>query len=352
MDAEPGARTPDSLLRVESQAIWLALVCGGVGALAGLVLTSVNGYVRLSGADSFGLAAAALATVVAALVSAVGYWRSRNRPGQEWRLTLGRWTTFVTLLSVVLVHSALAFLGTYALYVVLSLAFIGLNVSGLFAAVMMGATLGLVAFLVFPSVAQVTTQRLSTLLMSYVVVGCLTAAVTTSDPLWWRVHFSQLGTFGDISSWMFNATLVAAGLLVTTFAVYLAHDIRELVAAGKLANASAPQWAARLFVILGVMLAGVGLVPVDVSFLVHTICASGMAVVFLILLIGGRSRLAGMESGYFVAAWAILAGIAVSIALFLARVFSVTAFEIIVFVLIFGWIAVFIRFLGLAARND
>jgi hypothetical protein len=32
--------------------------------------------------------------------------------------------------------------------------------------------------------------------------------------------------------------------------------------------------------------------------------------------------------------------------------FSLTAFEIIVFALIFGWIAVFIRFLGVAGQRD
>ena len=58
---------------------------------------------------------------------------------------------------------------------------LGLNVHGLFALILMGATLGLTAYLVFPSVARMTTQRMSTLLMAYVVVGCLTSAVTTSD---------------------------------------------------------------------------------------------------------------------------------------------------------------------------
>ena len=48
-----------------------------------------------------------------------------------------------------------------------------------------------------------------------------------------------------------------------------------------------------LFVAMGVMLAGVGLVPVDVSFLIHTLSASGMAVAFLVLLIGGRATSAG-----------------------------------------------------------
>jgi hypothetical protein len=341
-----------SLLRVESHAIYLALIVGGVGAVAGLIVGASRRFVPLAGAESFGLIAAVLATVVAAGAAGVSYWGSRSLPDQGWRRELGPWGTAVTVLAIVLVHGALAFLGVYAAYVVLAQAFIGLNVHGLLAVVLMGLTVGLTAYLVFPSAARVTTRRLSALLMAYVVVGTLTSAVTTSDPLWWRVHFSQLGTFGDISSWMFNATLVAAGLLVATFAVYIAHDMRVLVAGGALTLAESPLVVSRLFVILGAMLAGVGLCPVDVSFWIHTICASGMAVVFLILLIRGPRLLAGMPRPYFVASWAILAAVAVSIALFLARFFSVAAFEIVVFALIFGWIMVFIRFLGLAAEDE
>lgn len=345
-------RGADSLVRIESQAIYLALVFGGLGAIAGLVVAAARPYVPLAGSRSFGLAAAFLAAGAAALISGVGYWRSRGRTSQEWRLGLGTWTTIVTMVAVVLVHLGLAFLGTYALYGLLSLAFIGLNVNGLFAAIMMGATLGLTAYFVFPSVANMTTRRLSTLLMAYVVVGSLTSAITTSDPLWWREHFSQLGTYGDISSWMFNATLVAGGLLVMTFAVYLAHDLRALVAAGRLSDESSPRAVGIRFIILGAMLAGVGLVPVDVSFWVHTVCASGMAIVFLTLLIGGRRYLAGLPRGYFVASLAILVAVIASVVLFFTKTIGVTALEILVFVLIFGWITVFIRFLGLAAEGE
>jgi hypothetical protein len=43
-----------------------------------------------------------------------------------------------------------------------------------------------------------------------------------------------------------------------------------------------------------------------------------------------------------------------SVILFIPAIgfFSLTAFEIIVFALVFGWIAVFIRFLGVAGRQD
>jgi hypothetical protein len=109
-----------------------------------------------------------------------------------------------------------------------------------------------------------------------------------------------------------------------------------------------------LFVIMGIMLACVGIFPVDVNMSAHNLSASGMAVMYLVLLIGGPRFFRGMPRTYFVASWAFLAAMAASVILFIPAVgyFSLTAFEIIVFALIFGWIAVFIRFLGVAGRKD
>ena len=49
--------------------------------------------------------------------------------------------------------------------------------------------------------------------------------------------------------------------------------------------------------------------------------------------------------------WCFLAAVVSSVVLFVVRYFGLTAFEIIVFVLVFAWIAVFIRFLGLTAST-
>ena len=286
------------------------------------------------------------------MIAGVGYWRSRNREGQEWRLELAPWTAWVNTLSVVVIHAALAFLATYAAFLLLSLGLVGLPVSGFLGAVLMAITFGLAAYLVFPSVARMTTQRSATLLMSFVFMGTLTSAVTSSDPEWWKEHFSQLGTYNDVSSWIFNGTLIAGGLLVTTFAVYISHDMHALLAEGRLSDKSSPRMVSGLFVAMGAMLAGVGLVPVDLSFLIHTLSASGMAVVFLVLLIGGRRHLGGMPSTYFVAVTGFLIATIVTVVLYLTRAFSLTALEVTVFALIFGWITVFIRFLGLAGERD
>ncbi len=121
---------------------------------------------------------------------------------------------------------------------------------------------------------------------------------------------------------------------------------------GRLSNRSSPRTVSTLFVVMGVMLACVGIFPVDVNLLLHNLSASGMAVMFLVLLIGGPRFLRGMPRTYFVSAWSFLGALVVSIIAFVTTYFSLTAFEIIVFALIFGWIAVFIRFLGVAGQRE
>jgi hypothetical protein len=93
-------------------------------------------------------------------------------------------------------------------------------------------------------------------------------------------------------------------------------------------------------------------VPVDVSLLIHNLAATGMAVMFLALLIAGPGLLRGMPRAYFISSWAFFAATVASVVLFVVGYFSLTAFEIIVFALIFGWIAVFIRFLGVSGQRE
>jgi hypothetical membrane protein len=352
----PEAAAPTPGRRAESEAVYAALFAGAVGAFYGLLVGLFAPDLKLAGvADSFGVWAASGSAVVAAIASTIEYWRARYRPGQEWRQSLPSWKFIVNTISVVIVHTALAFVFVYALYRVLAAGFIGLPIVTFWAVVLMAVTLGLTTWIVYLSVTSMTTQRMASLLLAFIAIGVLTAMVTTPDKDWWTVHFSQLGTFEtDLSSWVFNGTLIAAGLLVTTFAVYLANDMRELVSAGVLKNPRGPRTVSVLFVVMGIMLACVGIFPVDVNMPAHNISASGMAVMYLVLLIGGPNFLRGMPRTYFVASWSFLAAMIASVVLFIPTIgyFSLTAFEIIVFALIFGWIAVFVRFLGVAGRQD
>ena len=124
----PDHATPTPTLRVESAAVYLALLAGGIGALYGLIVALANPGLPIEGEWSFGVFAAIGAGVVAAVISAIGYWRSRHRPGQEWRRSLAPWKFTVNTVSVVIVHTALAYLATYVVYLVLALGFVGLTV--------------------------------------------------------------------------------------------------------------------------------------------------------------------------------------------------------------------------------
>lgn len=340
-------------LRAESEAIYAAGAAGVLGALYGLVVAIVAPDLPLADSSgAFGLLAGIGAAVLAAAAAVTGYWRSRSRADQEWRRSLPPWKFTVNTISVVIVHTALTFLAVLTAFRILAEGFIGLPVITFWSIVLMTVSLGLSAYVVYLSVSRMTTQRMSSLLMAFVVIGTLTAMLTTPDPEWWKVHFSQLGSFQDLSSYIFNGTLIAAGLLVTTFAVYIANDLRALGDHGVVRNPRAPRTVSTLFVIMGVMLALVGVFPVNVNLLLHNLSASGMAVMFLVLLIGGGRFFAGMPRTYFISAWAFLAATIASVILFAVGYFSLTAFEIIVFALIFGWIAVFIRFLGVSEQDE
>lgn len=334
-----------SSTRTESRALYTALTAGAAGGLLGLVL-AFGRPLPLFGDWSFGLIAAIAAGVAATTAATLGYLRIRVQPDQQWRRSVSSPLTVASFSGVVLVHGLLAVLATLAVYLVLSRGFKGMILEPFWSILLMGVTVGFTAWVVYLSVSQLTTVRMSNLLMAFVALGTLTAMVTSSDPEWWRTHFSHLGTFGDLSSLLFNGTLVIGGLLVTAFAIYVSNDMRPLVAAGVLSDEGSPRFVAAMFVTMGVMLAGVGLVPVTVSLLIHNLCASGMAVAYLALLLSGPRILRGMPRAYFVASWLFLAAVLASVALFATGFFGLTAFEILVFALIFGWISVFIRFLS------
>lgn len=333
-------------IRAESEALLAAFIAGAASGLIGLVVTALADTVSLWDTWGLGSWAALTSAATAAISSALGYWRSRTTDGEEWRREIADWRYILSTASVMIAHTALTAIGVLALFALLARAFIGVQVNGFWTVTLLAVVSGLAGYLSYLSSSQMTTQRLASLLVSFIGIGTLAAMVTTSDPRWWELHFSQLGTFGDLSSLLFNGTLIAGGLLVTTFTLYVGRDLR---ATRRSDGAPAVRVVTGALVVMGVMLACVGIFPVDVNLLLHNLSASGMALMYLLLLAGGRWLLRGLPRAYFLAAWGFLAALVASIVLFVVGYFGLTAFEIIVFALIFGWLAVFIRFLGVAA---
>ncbi|MDF1477771.1 DUF998 domain-containing protein [Leifsonia sp. H3M29-4] len=343
LDIDSESRTNVGL---ESEALIAGGIAGGVGLIVGgSVFAGSNPPIW--GGWSIGVLAAIVVFAAGVLASYIGYWRARHLPGQQWRLNLAPWKFILDATNVAAVHALIATIGTVAVFVLLSLSFRGVTLDGWVSAASVGTAAGLSSYWIYLSVSKIDTGKLSSLLVIFISVTTLTSMATASDPKWWEYHFSLLGTLGDGSAGLFNIALIIAGLLVTTFSLYLQRDIHSLVELGVLRY----RWSARaistLFIVMGLMLAGVGLFPLTVSVLLHNLCASGMAVAFFLLLLSSPIVLRGMPWTFFATTGAFFLAMVGAVILFaVTGYFNLTFFELVVFMIIFGWIATFIRFLG------
>ena len=331
-------------LRVESEAVYAgtgaAIVCGIVA-----FTLFIGREIPLWGGFSVG-AVAAVSALIAGLVAAyIGYWRSRHRPGQEWRLRIRPWKFILDATTVALVHAILAAIFTASVFVVLQRSFDGLEVDVIIGTVGVVAAAGASSYLIYLSVSEITTRKMATLLVAFMALSTLASIAAVEDEYWWEYHFSQLGTAGDFSAWMFNTTLIVAGFFVTTFTLYLHRDLTTLVERGILEHRWAPRVLTVTFVVLGIMLAGVGLFPVDVNMAVHNGCASGMAAAFAVMVLGSPWILKGLPKRFFVICYVTFGVLIAGFLLFTpVGYYNLTAFELVAFTVIFSWITVFIRF--------
>ena len=143
--SERRAAEPQLTLRIESQAIYLALLAGGIGAIVGIILGIGWPPLPLFGDLSFGTVVAIVAGLVSAVAGSIGYWRARRLEGQEWRGTLPAAIFTVNTIAVVLVHVVLAALTVLGVFFILSRGFIGLEVDPFWSTALMAVSVGLSA---------------------------------------------------------------------------------------------------------------------------------------------------------------------------------------------------------------
>ena len=343
--------TPQRRVAVESEALLAGSIAAGVTGVVAVFLFA-GGVWPLWGGFSVGIVAAAAVLVAGLVVGVIGYWRARRLPGQEWRHDLRPWKFSIDVATVAAVHAIIAAILTVTTFVLLQRSFEGLTVDVWIASGGIAVSTGLVGYWITLSVSSITTNKLATLLVVFMATSTLASMATSQDPQWWEYHFSQLGTADDFSSTLFNLALIVAGLFVTTFALYVDRDLMTLVRQGVLAHAWAPRVVSVVFIVMGVMLAGVGLFPLNVSMLLHNSCAIGMSLSFLGLLVTSPWILRGMPRRFFLFCGGCVVALLGGAILFEpVGYWNLTAFELLAFSLIFGWISVFIRFVDALAAQ-
>ena len=105
-------------------------------------------------------------------------------------------------------------------------------------------------------------------------------------------------------------------------------------------------------VIVGIFLALVGVFPVDRFFLVHNTVATGMAVVFALLVCALPKLLPGLPKTFYALGYIYVGVVALLGVFFATGFYNLTAVELIAGVLIFSWIIVFLRTVSVAVATS
>lgn len=288
---------------------------------------SIGEFVAISGA-----AAAALSFGAGRLVAA------RLKIGGIAGLTRSRYLWF-DLIALAVAHAAIALLGWLGIATVLEYSFVGAMLYSSPAIVIAAAATAISGYAAYLSALALSPRQLSLVLAVFLVVGMITAMLSANDPQWWQLNLSALGMTHDISALAFNLTLVVSGVIVTTIARFGTASLPAATPSERRRRAVVRT----LFVVMGVLLACVGIFPVDRFFLLHNTVATGMAVVYAVLVIGAPWLLASLPHTFLVAGYVFVVGIAILTGLFFAGIYNLTAVELVAALMIFGWIILFLR---------
>jgi hypothetical membrane protein len=326
----------------ESSALLVGAAAFALGALAGIVVFwgravpisgrgSIGDFVAIGGA----LVAAAAFLFGCALRSA----ERRNAPTASGNRPRLHWFDVAAL---TLAHALIALLGWAGIASLLSESFVGATVYAVSAAVLAGVGMALTAYMAYLSAVNLTPMLLSLVLALFLVVGALASMLSATDPLWWQKNLSSLGMTDDISALAFNLTLIIAGVMVTTIAHYATAFLPHSTPAEKRGR-SLVRFG---LVLLGILLACVGIFPVDEFLEAHNTAATGMAIVYVALVLSLRWLVPSMPRIFILLGYVYVGVIVVLAIFFITGYYNLTAVELVAAVLIFSWVIVFLRNTG------
>ena len=182
------------------------------------------------------------------------------------------------------------------------------------------------------------------------LIGIGISIVTTTDPQWWRLHFSQLGTFGNGSAAFFNGSLIVAGATVVVFGRAAARELRAL--GRRRVRRGTARTAQICFSTVGVNLALVGCVPLNTNGFVHDRVAAGMVLGFATLLLVSPIMMHRMPRRLLLATIVIFAGLFAGAWVFVTGDINLALFEVIAFGAMFAWSGAFLSAVRASARRD
>lgn len=185
-------------------------------------------------------------------------------------------------------------------------------------------------------------KRLINSLILIILSGVAIAMMTNKDAQWWTYNLSFLGTPNAADSWQFNLTLMISALLMIALIDYVFDLLYEIE--GKVKRLIILKL---LLVAIALCLGGVGFFPhneIVFNQIMHNKAAGYLVYLFIILIVAIRWLLPSVTKQFLNLSYGIGLGLIVAEVLFEGvHYLSLTAFEIIAFVLAFSWLLLLLQ---------
>lgn len=195
-----------------------------------------------------------------------------------------------------------------------------------------------------------TPSLLTNILIFTIIAGVGIAMITNGEQQWWQHNFSFLGTPDATRAWSFNITLIFSAFLLMALIDYLFVILQKAYPKSK------RLMILRILLILVALNFGaVGLFPYNEMKLfqmIHDQVAHMLVYLIIILIVALRWLLPTISKDFLKLSYVIAFGLIVATVLWLVvGYFSLTAFELIAFILAFTWLFLLIQQLREMAEN-
>lgn len=266
---------------------------------------------------------------------------------------------------ITVAYSAKTFWRTFPVIVIsfvliLSLALMGIawGLSRLFTGITFGHVVAMMLFFVFVTTINYIMVRIGlavnygilTTIMILVITSGTVVSMASNGRNWWQHNLSFLGTKHANNSWQFNLTLVFSSLLMVALVDYIFVSLRAVVK-----NTWRTITLRTILTVTALDVGAVGLFPNNANFhVLHDKVAGYLVYLIIILIIGIRWLLPEVGKRFLALSYGMCVGLVVIDLMFKPlHIISLTAFELIAFILAFGWILIlFDTMIGIVEDED
>lgn len=184
-------------------------------------------------------------------------------------------------------------------------------------------------------VPQLSSRLLTNIFIAVFVSGVILAMISNQNLYWWKHNLSFLGTNKAVDSWEFNLALFFSGLILLALVDYLFASLKRIFPKSRQLLVLRI-----LLTLLAIDLGMVGAFPNNLEIhSLHTRLAGYLIFLILGLIFGIRWLLPDISTDFQHISWMIAVALLAGEILFqVVGYLSLTAFEIMAFLLAFSWL--------------